>query len=135
MQLDLDAVNAWCNNNQITLNQAKTEYIKFSYRSNHQTLDNSLYLGDRTISKTDSYKYLGTVLDSKLNCQAQYNNLIRKLSVKKITFSKIRYLLDTVTAIAIYKACFNRCSIIKTSIICCCPKNTVRSYNRCSIDF
>ena len=30
VQLDLDAVYAWCNNNQITLNQAETEYIKFS---------------------------------------------------------------------------------------------------------
>ena len=52
-----------------------------------------------------SYKYLGTVLDNKLNCMAQYNNLIKKLSIKKITFSKIRYLIDTDTAISIYRAC------------------------------
>ena len=32
MQLDLDAVHAWCHDNQITLNQAITEYIYFSYR-------------------------------------------------------------------------------------------------------
>ena len=36
IQQDLDAVNAWCNNNQITLNQAKTEYISFSYRLKQQ---------------------------------------------------------------------------------------------------
>ena len=105
IQLDLDAVNAWCNNNQITLNQAKTEYINFSYRSTSRDPENPLSLGEQIISKTESYKYLGTVLDRKLNCQAQYNSIIKKLSIKKVTFSKIRYLLDTDTAISIYKAC------------------------------
>ena len=99
IQLDLDAVNAWCNNNQITLNQAKTEYIQFSYRKTQYVPEIPLKLGNKNISKTDSYKYLGTVIDSKLNCQSQYNNLIKKLSVKKTSFSK------TDSAIALYKAC------------------------------
>ena len=105
LQLDLDAVFAWCNNNQITLNQAKTEYIYFSYRKNHITPEIPLKLGDTNILKTNSYKYLGTEIDSKLNCQAQYNNIIKKLAVKKITFAKIRYLLTTASAISLYKAC------------------------------
>ena len=67
MQLDLDAVHAWCNINQITLNQAKTEYIRFSYRKVLQYPEIPLKLGDKNILKTDSYKYLGTVIDSKLN--------------------------------------------------------------------
>ena len=91
IQLDLDAVNAWCINNQITFNQSKTEYniMNFSYRPNQLNQNTFLLLGEQTISETNSYKYLGTVLDSKLNCQAQYKNLIKKLSIKKITFSKI----------------------------------------------
>ena len=89
MQLDLDAVHAWCNNNRITLNQAKTQYIRFSYRKTLQHPEIPLKLGDTFISKTTSYKYLGTEIDSKLNCKAQYNNIIKKLSSKKITFGKI----------------------------------------------
>ena len=105
MQLDLDAVHAWCNNNQITLNQAKTQYIRFSYRKTLQQPEIPLKLGDTFISKTTSYKYLGTEIDSKLNCKAQYNNIIKKLSSKKITFGKIRYLLTTESAISLFKAC------------------------------
>ena len=105
IQLDLDAVHAWCNNNPITLNQAKTEYIYFSYRKTPDVPDVPLKLGDQDITKTYSYKYLGTEIDSKLNCSAQYNNIIKKLSAKKSTFSKIRYLLTTEPAISLYKAC------------------------------
>ena len=60
----------------------------------------SLKLGNKNIAK-----YLGTEIDSKLNCQAQYNTIIHKLSAKKTTFSKIRYLLTTDFVISIYKAC------------------------------
>ena len=60
MQLDLDAVHAWCNRNFL------------------QYPEIPLKLGDKNILKTDSYKYLGTVIDSKLNCLAQYNNIIKK---------------------------------------------------------
>ena len=95
MQLDLDAVHAWCNNNQITLNQAKTEYIRFSFRKITRYPEPSLKFGDSNISKTDSYKYLITLNDSKLNCQPKHNNIIKKLSAKKITFSKIQKLCNT----------------------------------------
>ena len=105
VQLDLDAVFAWCNINQITLNQAKTEYIEFSYRKSYDIPDNPLKIGNKRISKTISYKYLGTEIDEKLNCQAQYKNVTRKLSAKKITFAKIRYLLTTEAVISVYKVC------------------------------
>ena len=105
LQTDLDAVNAWCNNNQITLNHTKTEYLNFSYRKNPGFPIIPLTLGEHSISKADSYKYLGTSIDYKLNCHAQYNNIIQKLSFKRITFSKIRYLLNTETALFLYKAC------------------------------
>ena len=105
IQLDLDAVYTWCNINQITLNESKTEYIQFSYRKRVETPESPLKLGNRQISITDTYKYLGTIIDRKLNCQPQYSNIMKKLSAKKITLSKIRYLLTTESAIALYKAC------------------------------
>ena len=105
VQLDLDAVYVWCNNNQITLNQAKTEYIQFSYRKRPENPETPLKIGRKRISVTTSYKYLGTEIDNKLNYHAQYKNIIRKLSAKKITFSKIRYLLSTDAAISVHKAC------------------------------
>ena len=105
VQSDLDEVYSWCNKNQITLNQAKTEYIHFSYRKRTDLPGITLKLCNKPISKTNSYKYLGTDIDTKLNCIAQYNNLIKKLSTRKITFSKIRYLLTTDAAVALYRSC------------------------------
>ena len=64
-----------------------------------------LKLGNKDIAMTESYRYLGTAIDRKLNCHAQYNSIIKKLSVKKISFSKIRYLLNTESAVSLYKAC------------------------------
>ena len=70
LQKDLDAVNMWCARNYITLNISKSQYVSFGYRK--PTLDNTvLRLGEYILDKVDSYKYLGTMIDSKLNGEAQ----------------------------------------------------------------
>ena len=79
---DLDAVNIWCSQNYITLNISKSQYANFGYR---KPTDNNfvLRLGDATLDKVDSYKYLGTVIDCKLNGDAQYARLMQTLGGKK----------------------------------------------------
>ena len=105
IQHDLEAVYKWCNNNQITLNQSKTEYIHFSYRKKQFIPAHTLKLGNNAIKPTSSYKYLGTEIDSKLNVNAQDTSIIKKLALKKITFAKIRYLLTTEAAISLFRSC------------------------------
>ena len=103
LQLDLDVVNTWCAQNYITLNITKSQYVNFGYRK--PNVDNYvLKLGETTLDKVDSYKYLGTLIDNKLNGEAQYSKLMQILAGKKLTFNKIRYLLDTETAITLFKS-------------------------------
>ena len=103
LQSDLDSVYNWCHKNYITLNITKSQYVQFGYRK--LVGDDTLYrMGDTVLQSVDSYKYLFTIIDSKLNGEAQYSKVMQTLSGKKITFSKIRHLMDTETAILIFKA-------------------------------
>ena len=56
----------WCKNNQITLNSKQCEYVHFNYRKLINQ-DITLKLGDVTLNKMRQDKYLGTVIDEKLN--------------------------------------------------------------------
>ena len=87
----------------ITLNIKKCEYIHFSYRK-VLNFPFSLTLGDVTLNRVKQYKYLGTVIDEKLNGEAQYNHISQLLALRKQTFSKIRFLMDTETAVLLYKS-------------------------------
>ena len=72
LQHDLDAVNTWCTQNYITLNITKSQYVCFGYRK--PTVNNHvLKLGVTILDKVDSYKYLGTLIDDKMNGEAQYS--------------------------------------------------------------
>ena len=102
MQDSLDNMQKWCKDSQITLNNKKCEYIYFCYRKPKiRYLD--LKLGNTILKQVKQYKYLGTVIDEKLNGEAQYNHIIQLLSFRKQTFSKVRFLLDQKTAISLYK--------------------------------
>ena len=94
VQVDLDSVYKWCQNNYITLNIGKSQYVQFGYCKNNNA-NYPLKLGDINLERVKSYKYLGTIIDEKLNGEAQYSKLLQTLSGKKITFSKIRHLMDT----------------------------------------
>ena len=103
MQESLNTMQKWCENNQITLNTKKCEYIYFSYRK--PTICHlELKLGINTLKQVKQYKYLGTVVDEKLNGEAQYNYITQVLSFRKQTFSKTLFLMDQKTAISLYKS-------------------------------
>ena len=88
VQESLDKMYVWCQNNQITLNIKKCEYIHLGYRKPIQRTD-GLKLGNITLNQVCQYKYLGTVIDDKMNGVAQYKHITQILSYRKQTFSKI----------------------------------------------
>ena len=78
-----------------------------------------LKLGNVCLDRVKHYKYLGTVIDEKLNGEAQYNSVTQILSAKRMTFSKIRYLLDEKTAELLYKSTIQPIFDIMISFITC----------------
>ena len=84
------------------MNSRKCEYIHLSYRK--PVVGNlELKLGNTLLKKVNQYKYLGTVIDEKLNGEAQYNHVTKVLAFRKQTFSKICFLLNQTMAISLYK--------------------------------
>ena len=61
----------WCENNQITLNSKKCEYIHLCYRK-PVVRNLELKLGNILLKQVQQYKYLGTVIAEKLTGEAYH---------------------------------------------------------------
>ena len=62
---DLNNLTEWFKANKLSLNVSKTNYIIFS-RSNHIVTD-TLKIGDEIINNVSNTKFLGVIIDSRLN--------------------------------------------------------------------
>ena len=101
----LGLVNTYCKENMLTLNTRKTEYVIFNTKANKTRGGQiELKLGEEILREVESYKYLGTTLDSTMTGTKQLSKLNQQLAIKLTTFRKIRNYMSENTAIMIYKA-------------------------------
>ena len=94
MQADLCIVQDWCTRNRLSLNVKKTKFMTFT--SDHRRkncVKFRFHMRGTSIDKVNSYRYLGTEIDNRLNGEAQYNKLLRTLGFKLQSFGKIRRFL------------------------------------------
>lgn len=98
---DLKIVKSWMNDNLLTLNLKKTYYIEFTNSQTNIQTDNYRIEG---IQRVDSAKYLGLIIDKKLNWQEQINTLILKLRKSIYKFVQVRNIVDEHLLRAIYFA-------------------------------
>ena len=101
----LKNIHQWCAENKLTLNANKTEYVIFGTKhKKRQAQPIQLKIGNAILNEAESYKYLGTVLDSTLNIAPQISRLNQILAPKMNSFRKMRYCMSEKTAAYIYKA-------------------------------
>ena len=90
---DLQRINKYyAENNELipNLKKSKTESLLFGTAKRLSTTEKlNLQLGDTMINNTESYKYLGTTLDSHLNLDAQFSKTYKKTSTQLKLLSKI----------------------------------------------
>ena len=98
------SVNSQCNN-KLTLNVKKTKLMTFmnDYATKKCT-GFKLYMRGSILDEVDSYRYLGTEVDNRLNGEVQYNKPLHNLGLKVRTFGKIRKFLDTKAALTVFKS-------------------------------
>ena len=65
---------------------------------------NVVNLNNQNLQKTDTYKYLGTYLDSNLNFVPQANKTIKLVNFKLHCLSKIKSFVSSETMITLYKS-------------------------------
>lgn len=75
MNCDLNKIHLWLNNNQLMLNVDKTKFMLF--KSSEQL---NIKFNNLAIENVSSFKYLGFMLDFRLNFNDHVNKLICKLS-------------------------------------------------------
>ena len=97
-----------CKGNKLTLNTTnttKTEYVIYGTKQRKTKAPQiELKLGDVELREVDSYKYLGTIIDSTLTGRKQLAKLNQNVSMKLTSFRRIRYFISEKTAIMLYKA-------------------------------
>ena len=88
MNEELVKVSNWLTANKLSLNVSKTTYILFKGKKKIRDIP-QLYLFGNPISKVDSMKFLGILIDENINWKPQAKFVIGKLSRMIGVFSKI----------------------------------------------
>ena len=101
----MEKVHLWCLENKLTLNAKKSEYVIYGTKKKCDGIQNfTLNIGKDRLNRVDSYKYLGTVLDSTLNGVKQLDKVRKQIAIKLMIFRKIRMHMSEKTAKMIYKS-------------------------------
>ena len=79
IEKDIGKIKTWMEENQLKMNDAKTEFIVLGTAGNlkRSTLEN-IKIGDTIIHWTSRIKFLGAHLDEKLSLKDHVQNRLRK---------------------------------------------------------
>jgi len=107
VNLSLDSVQNWYDNNFLKLNLKKSNYILFNLRPNSITLNNlvicshSLNFKNKIVScncqhiqRVNHIKYLGLIFDDKLKWNYHINKLVNTIRKLFYNFKSLKYVLD-----------------------------------------
>ena len=88
VNLELDKINKWFQNNRLALNIGKTKFMMIHRRREEIKLQ--LKINGTTLEQTDQIKYLGVVIDKKLNWKPHIINCTAKLGKCLWAITKLR---------------------------------------------
>ena len=94
-------VNQWLSANRMAVNADKTKYIIFSKNNCITTLP-PIYIGNGVIQPTNSTKFLGIYIDSKLNFRSHIDYISSKLSKNLGVLNKVKCFLPSNILLSLY---------------------------------
>ena len=80
MNMELKKLHNWCNANKLTINPSKSTAILISPTLNTQITNVNITIDNSPIIISETAKYLGVMIDSKLNFQNHIKIIENKLS-------------------------------------------------------
>ncbi len=104
LQDDLNRVAFWLKGNRLSLNIDKTKVLCFAtqhYR--HNTVLN-LNIDGNPLGQVDSYKYLGVILDNRLNFNLHIEKLVKKSRQRIGCVGRVRKFITKNIALTLYKS-------------------------------
>ena len=102
--LQMDKLNKWCDANKLQINPTKSSTRPITPKTNSSNLNIQVFYNNNLIECYESWKYLGVVLDNKLNFKHQINLIENKLAETIGILSKLRYLLPSSSLLLLYHA-------------------------------
>lgn len=82
VNFDLMEIYKWLNFNKLSLNVNKTKWMLVNRSKKEQINSIDVSIGDYKIDRVNSIKYLGIILDEKLNFDEQVNELVKNVACK-----------------------------------------------------
>ena len=104
MNSELRKLVIWLDVNKLRLNAKKTHFILFSPSKTHVPDDCKLYISDDEIHQVSHTKFLGVMIDSKLNWDFHINYIKGKISKAVGILSKARKFISSPYLITLYYA-------------------------------
>ena len=86
----LDRFVNYCDANYLELNVSKTKEMIIDFR-NSSTPPASVILKGGTVERVSSYKYLGIMIDDKLNWHKHVDSMVKKLNSRMYCFRKLNF--------------------------------------------
>ena len=106
----------WCKNNYLNLNVDKTKELVIDFRRK-QTVIEDLAIDGKKVERVSEYKYLGTVIDNKLNFDANTNSLHKKCQSRVYCLQKLRSLNVNQNILGNFYRCFIE-SVLTFGFLC-----------------
>lgn len=104
LNLDLNCISAWLQDNDLFINLKKTEYVVFGTNNRLRKLDSvSILLNGESIERSTSFKYLGVILDDCLSFNDHIDYIKTKVAKRLGLFKRIRSSITIETANRMYK--------------------------------
>jgi len=106
----------WCKDNYLDMNIKKTKELVIDFRRK-ATVIPDLYIEGVKVERVNEYKYLGTVIDHKLNFDANTNVIHKKCQSRLYCLQKLRSLNVNKNVLCSFYRCFLE-SVLTFGLMC-----------------
>ena len=104
MNEELKKVVIWLNANKLSLNVRKTHYMIFHGKNRKIETNHSIQINSELIERVDSTKFIGVIMDTKLNWQLHIQHIRNKIAKGLGVICKARKVLNRETLIVLYNS-------------------------------
>ena len=99
---ELRNMSVWFKVNKLSLNVSKTNYMVFSNKWKHSYNTNEIKIDDILIEEVTVTKFLGVLIDNKLQWKEQIDSVCSKVSKNMSIIYRVRHILDTNSLFTLY---------------------------------
>ncbi len=127
----VDEFVEWCDNAFLQLNVKKTKDMYIDFRHKPSNINQTTIIKGQALEVVDNYKYLGTIVDNKLNFTCHSDALCKKGQQRLSCLRKLsKFQVDKSLMILFYKSCIE--SVLTFSLLCWFGNLNTRSKNALS---